>query len=249
MKIACLCPTYRRPFCLQNALACFLMQTHADRELIILDDAGQYASQQGDGWRLVSVPHRFRTLGEKFNACAALASPDVEAYCVWEDDDVYLPWHVESHAAALKECGFSAPRRVMDQLGEPGWRVRENEGCLFHASWGFTRAAFEAIRGYPITAALNFDQQLQYRLREACGIPSNPTRDFQPAYLYRWGASNAYNGSAFGEGWYEHTATLKNLPGDDLGTIARVVPAMDNLTRLLYRDWGRNPYEPAGMAD
>ena len=50
------------------------------RELMILDDAGQYENQEGDGWRLISIPSRFRSLGEKRNACAALASPDVEGY-------------------------------------------------------------------------------------------------------------------------------------------------------------------------
>ena len=49
------------------------------RELIVVDDAGQYGNQRGDGWRVVSLPMRFRTLGEKRNASAALVSPDVDA--------------------------------------------------------------------------------------------------------------------------------------------------------------------------
>jgi len=54
---------------------CFLEQDYpaGQRELIVLDDAGQYENQSGPGWRLVSTAQRFPTLGEKRNAAAALA--------------------------------------------------------------------------------------------------------------------------------------------------------------------------------
>ncbi|MGE4341143.1 MAG: glycosyltransferase, partial [Pigmentiphaga sp.] len=42
MKIACLCCTFNRPAQLAEAIESFLRQTHPDKELIILDDAGQY---------------------------------------------------------------------------------------------------------------------------------------------------------------------------------------------------------------
>ncbi len=95
MKLAAICCTYRRPRELATAVECFLRQDYVDREMIVLDDAGQFAPDALDGLprvKLVTSPVRFRTLGEKRNASAALASPDVDAYCVWDDDDIYLPW-------------------------------------------------------------------------------------------------------------------------------------------------------------
>ena len=65
MKIAAVCVTYLRPVGLGRMLACFLQQDYPDRELVILDDAGQYDDQEGDRWRLVSVSKRYPTLGEK----------------------------------------------------------------------------------------------------------------------------------------------------------------------------------------
>jgi len=53
VRIAAVCPTYKRPHLLGRAIHCFLQQTHPDRELVILDDAGQYPTQSGDRWRLV----------------------------------------------------------------------------------------------------------------------------------------------------------------------------------------------------
>ena len=55
----------------RQMLRCFLAQDYPHRELLILDDASQYADQSGDRWRLVSVRRRFATLGEKRNAAAA----------------------------------------------------------------------------------------------------------------------------------------------------------------------------------
>jgi hypothetical protein len=77
MKLAALCCTYQRPHLLGQLIESFRRQDYplSMRELIILDDAGQYENQHEDGWRLISVPSRFATLGEKRNACAALASP------------------------------------------------------------------------------------------------------------------------------------------------------------------------------
>ncbi|HUT14422.1 MAG TPA: hypothetical protein VMY42_28310, partial [Thermoguttaceae bacterium] len=57
-----------------------------------------YDEQMGPGWWLLSLGKRFRTLGEKPNACAALASADVDAFAVWDDDDICLPWHLEAMA-------------------------------------------------------------------------------------------------------------------------------------------------------
>jgi glycosyltransferase involved in cell wall biosynthesis len=90
MKLAAICCTYKRPAQLAESIECFLRQDYPieRRELVVLDDAGQYADQQGKGWRLVSLGVRFRTLGEKRNASAALVSSDVEGYCVWDDDDM-----------------------------------------------------------------------------------------------------------------------------------------------------------------
>ena len=57
MKLSALCCTYLRPAGLGQLIECFLRQDYPRelRELIILDDAGQYENQSGDGWRLGSV--------------------------------------------------------------------------------------------------------------------------------------------------------------------------------------------------
>ena len=67
MKIAAVCVTYLRPRQLGWMIHCFLRQDYpaARRELVILDDAGQYDNQSGPGWRLVSAAAAISHPGRK----------------------------------------------------------------------------------------------------------------------------------------------------------------------------------------
>ncbi|GIW85740.1 MAG: hypothetical protein KatS3mg108_0064 [Isosphaeraceae bacterium] len=171
MKLAALCCTFHRPHLLGQLVESFLRQDYPRylRELVILDDAGQYENQAGEGWRLISLPARFRTLGEKRNACAALASPDAEGFLVADDDDVYLPHWFSTQAEALKRADWSQPSLVLLAHGDG---LKEHDtGGLYHGGWALRREAFDRVRGY---AALNNgeDQDLARRLNDVPGCPS-----------------------------------------------------------------------------
>ena len=231
MKIACLCSTFNRPAQLAEAVESFLRQTYPDRELVILDDAGQYAPSACDhlaGVKLVTTRHRFCTLGEKRNASAALVSPDVDAYAVWDDDDIYLPWHLEAMAAVFQAGHrWSLPAEVW--IDRKTHLERKNTGGLFHGSWGFTREAFLSVGGYPAMQS-GQDQALAARFKRA-GIKavspselvtqtsqSSAIGDFFslvaiPSYIYRW---HTYPGarhiSAMGKDGYQRRAQEPIVP-------------------------------------
>jgi glycosyltransferase involved in cell wall biosynthesis len=184
MKLAALCCTFHRPHLLGQLVESFLRQDYPRhlRELVILDDAGQYENQAGEGWRLISVPARFRTLGEKRNACAALASPDAEGFLVADDDDVYLPHWFSTQAEALKKADWSRPSLVLLAHGDG---LKEHDtGGLYHGGWAFRREAFDWVRGY---AALNNgeDQDLARRLTESKATVCDPCEFARPFYHYR----------------------------------------------------------------
>jgi len=178
MKIACLCCTFNRPGQLAEAVESFLRQTYPAelRELVILDDAGQYAQGACDdlpGVKLITTRHRFRTMGEKRNACAALASPDAEAYAVWDDDDIYLPWHLEAMARVFESgIPWSRPEEVW--IDRRSYLERKKTGGLFHGSWGFTREAFLSVGGYPAMQS-GQDQALAGRFKRAGIKPVSPS--------------------------------------------------------------------------
>ncbi len=189
MKLAALCCTFRRPHTLGQLVESFLRQDYPAelRELVILDDAGQYENQSGDGWRLVSIPARFRSLGEKRNACAALASPDVDGFLVADDDDIYLPHWFRATADALSQADWSRPGLVLLEDGD-GLREVESEG-LYHGGWAFRKDAFYRVRGYG-PHNNGEDQELAGRLHEAGVTVHDPCEHHEPFYIYRYDNSS-----------------------------------------------------------
>jgi hypothetical protein len=170
--------------------------------MIILDDAGELQNQTGEGWQIISISRRFRSLPEKFNAIAGLARGQI--LVVWEDDDIYLPHHISSHVAAMKGHLWSKPSKVLSDY--TGQIEEEDATGRFHCSLAFTRQAFENARGWPVTLRGDFDQQLIARL---CGLGSagNPCAVNRPSYIFRWRSTGAYHGQALMQGpedetWY-----------------------------------------------
>lgn len=197
---SCLCPTWNRPQLLNEVVECFLRQDYpADkRELIILDDAGQYdTSIVPDGVKLVSIPYRFRSLGHKRNATAALISSQSEAIAVWDDDDIYLPHTLRAHDAALGKAEISVPGKVLIDNGGP--LSLRNQQFLFHGGWAFTIDVLDRVGGYPCVDDGSEDQKLMGRWR-ACEIPiADSTESCPPYYIYRWAGSGCSHISATGK--------------------------------------------------
>ena len=156
--VTAMCPTYRRPKCLRNVVALWELQDYpADRrELIVLDDAHQYDPCEGPSWVVVSQAPRFESLPAKYMALAAAAKPETEILVVWEDDDVYLPWHVSAHVAALETTDWSRPTVAWSNYG--GTLHQEPATGRFHGSWAYRKSHFELVGGYVQTKNLIFDQ-------------------------------------------------------------------------------------------
>ncbi len=205
LKIAAVCCTYLRPVQLGHLIHCFRKQDYPARlrELVILDDAGQYANESGDGWRLVSTAERFATLAEKRNAAARLVTPDTEAVAVWDDDDLYLPWALRASAAALQKAPWSRPSVVLHP--NPDGTLRQHRtGGLFHAGWSYHRAAFEAAAGYPPELNNGEDRGFAARLKAAGVTEADPVAlGFEPFYIYRWGNAGRWHLSGLGPRGYE----------------------------------------------
>ena len=179
------------------------------RELIVMDDAGELENQTGDGWQIISIPRRFRSLPEKFNVLAGLAEGEI--LVVWEDDDIYLPHHISSHVNAMEGHLWSKPSKVLSDY--TGQIQEEDATGRFHASLAFTRQAFEQVGGWPLTLRGDFDQQLIARLN-TIGPAGDPCHLATPAYIFRWGSTGAYHGQAMMQGpndenWYERVPSAE----------------------------------------
>lgn len=196
---------------LSNLLACFRAQTfNSFAKLFVCDDANQYAQCDSPDLWLQSRGDRFPSLPHKYNHLARRAILDwgADVLSIWEDDDVFLPWHLANVASAVT-CGIRFVRTPMVYsnyaLPKDGSTQLEGAEGRFHSSWSFTTELYTQVGGWPTTKRLDFDQQLGGMLNEADPLTGNTERvlkTLRPSYVYRWGCGG-WNGSQYGEDQYQ----------------------------------------------
>lgn len=199
----------------------------------MLDDADQIREvtrildpldTQSRQWQIISVPRRFNSLSEKYNALAGMAKGDVLA--VWEDDDIYLSHHLSTIAENIEGRAWAKPNRVRSLY--TGHSAIEAADGRFHASLALTRDAFAEVGGWPITTALNFDQQMFWKLRSTgdgiYGIDD-------PSYVFRWGSTQSYHGQGLGDDWWDKAVNQ----GDQRKGPIVVAPMFDEETEGIFR--------------
>jgi hypothetical protein len=227
MRITCCCIAWGRPVELGRLIRCFELQDHADRDLIVLEDGGAYPDQpHGDRWQVVSVPRRFRTIGEKRAACVGLISPDVDAIAVVDSDDVYFPHALSSCVEALQRAPWAQSRIVLEWDNDgagPGWHKQETFNRKdpfrpgYHSAWCFRREAYQAVGGYQLSA--HEDWPLAEALLKKFGPSADSTADGRPWMAYSRGpthlstrirhhADSGAGGACFTRAWDERAGDV-----------------------------------------
>ena len=146
--ITCLCPTYGRFQLLRRALACFLAQTYPNKQLLILNDAPKAIEDPLEELpaAVFWVPP-FENLGEKRQSLLEGAHTPLVAH--WDDDDIYLPWHLDDCVDALAlgvGCTKVRSAWVLNDGQITGRHYMGND-----ASMAFWRNRALALGGYPRT--------------------------------------------------------------------------------------------------
>jgi hypothetical protein len=235
--IQCWCPTYKRPEKLANVVACFEAQTYDKCEMVIFDDAPQFdmqASKRWDKlWRLYPRVSRYPSLPSKFNHMFdSVCGYGVNIISIWEDDDIYLPNHLEKIADAWESHagGWFAPSEAYSTYHqEEGNVIKEDAHGRFHSSWAYSRDLFEAVGGYD-EVGLRFDQDLHMRLSEV-SKPVDYSGD-EPTFVYRFGNSEYHASSKGEEKFSSHWDAIGRMPSPHIGEL---VPKMDSETVEIYR--------------
>ena len=106
-RISVLIPSYNHERFLGEAIASVLAQTHADLELVIVDDGSRDGSraviESFDDARIVRHFQENRGAHAALNKALELSSPESELVSILNSDDVYEPRWLERAAATLAE--------------------------------------------------------------------------------------------------------------------------------------------------
>ncbi len=182
MKISCICVTAGRVSHLNEALACFLAQTHESKQLVIYNTLpAQELVGDFPGVVIVNCAERPKSLGWARNR-AALYSTYGDVFANWDDDDLYLPGFLSSFAKWFTD--------TVDWVYQPtqfymeNWRiVAVVKGSMnVHA---FTRRAFQELGGYPYLS-VGEDRELVRKLRILFRGVEIPKEGFTPQFIYGW---------------------------------------------------------------
>jgi glycosyltransferase involved in cell wall biosynthesis len=212
--VSCICGTYNRPpshqHLLEEAIESFLRQTYPNKELLVLNDCSrQELVCDAPGVRVVNLSERLPSLGDKWNAAIRLSRGELIA--PWNDDDISLPSRLSFSVERLGDADYFNPRR--------SW-FWDNDGLHFDPSAGyehnaslFTRAAFEAVGGYP-SISLGEDAAMDSKLLARMERVVDPLRGYPELersewfYIYRWGVSPVHVSGLADEGYYREIGLL-----------------------------------------
>jgi len=196
--VSCMCLTFARPQeLIEEAVYSFLMQDYpGEKELLLLNDfEGHRIVFDHPGVTVVNVPARFRTVGEKRNAAAALCRFDLLA--VWDDDDIYLPHRLSFSVRHFEERKrfFKAPQAFFLDDGVLSGPV----GNLFHGASMWRRSLFDEAGGYAHMGS-GQDRDLEARFQRLVGADLEHARiaPGEVYYIYRWRGTGSYHLSGFG---------------------------------------------------
>lgn len=187
--IGCVCPTYKRPELLQEAIYAFSIQTYSRRHLIIVDDAGQIPFQREDNWNIITTVKRFPNLGAKRHFGITQLPRECTAVSCLDDDDIFLPIAVSSIAESLTKSHWSLSKivyEINDQnqlFAVDAWNPGGTVPWYYLGSMAFTLEAYQAVGGY-LNQPGPDDLPLANKLHALFGPPADSSA-IKPWYIYR----------------------------------------------------------------
>ncbi len=206
-RVTCLCATYNRApshrYLVEEAIESFLRQDYPNKELIVFNDTpGQILRFDHPEVRMVNSPFRSSCLGEKRNFMTAMATG--ELICVWDDDDLNLPWRLSLSVELLGDADYYNPLAYWFLDGS-GLHHIHTVGYCYSMSI-FRKSTFDELGGHPsISVGEDAVMNDLLRTREVADRP--PLALAEWFYIYRWGVSPCHISGGNGDPFYDTIGT------------------------------------------
>ena len=194
MKVSCVCCTYGRFGFMKRSLAYFINQDYEDAELIIFNNAEEPLvlddSLHARGVRVINQSRDaasglpYASLGAVRRDALAHAGADV--YVCWDDDDLFLPWHLSQGMANLKRCGRGAWMPAQSYYSPDGGRTYQLARNAFEAS---VLVRMDHLRRYGFDAGKSGAEHLTWRAAMVAEGELSERDEVTPfeSYAYVWG--------------------------------------------------------------
>lgn len=213
MKIDCLMGTYGRHSLASEALACFLQQTALPQaSLLIYNQHSVPLKFDHPQVRVINETPPLGSLRYIKKRMCELADPSAEFIHWWEDDDLYLPWHLED---CLSHIGQSVAWQP-----EASWMSERNVNFSLHSnrfegSWIF-RADY--IMSAPIDTHPTYTDHPVFMQTEERKLLRATNLGGRTSYIYRWDTGtehiSAYGGTGDEMRQRHNLQSLRRLSND-----------------------------------
>jgi glycosyltransferase involved in cell wall biosynthesis len=194
-SVACICMTYGRTACLEEAIQFFLAQDYeGPKELVVVNDlAEQELVFEHPEVRVYNHRTRFENLGKKRDY--AIRRSRGEVILTWDDDDGYLPSHIRACVRLLGDHDYVKPDKCLVWVGAS---TIERIAGSFLAQIVFTRGLYERAGGYA-GRSYGEDSDLSARMLAIPGVKARfaSIADEDVTFLFRW-ANGEYHLSGYG---------------------------------------------------
>ena len=242
MKIDCLMGTYGRYSLACEALACFLQQSvGAQASLLIYNHHLIPLSFDHPRVRVINEAPPPGSLRHLKKRMLELADPDAELIHWWDDDDLYLPWHLED---CLRHIGTNvAWKPASSWMSEANVKFSRHAN-RFEGSWIF-RAIY--LMSAPLDTHPNYIDHPVFRQTEDAGLLASTELEGRTSYVYRWDTGTEHVsgfGGSFSEEQQRDHLEMYRLRSNDIRADGRLIPADMSVRWRQYLDGIKGQVSP-----
>lgn len=198
--VTCLQLSYGRPQMSVEAVECFLKQTYPNKKLIIINThpSPVFFERAYDNIEV----HNIKPLSHLSNVYRyGLDLIKSEYFCIWDDDDLFMPWHIEDRV------DFAMKNPQYDAIGHTHCfvsfnnKIRELAQNMFVAQYLYKN---NGIRPDTDISCWDVSWHDKKWNRHQFALPT------RPSYIYRWATGEGHiSGEASEAG--QHKNYLKNI--------------------------------------
>jgi hypothetical protein len=204
-SITAIMPTCGRTKCIGESIFSFLNQTYQNKKLIILDTHPQDMkfdiSLPSNVIYIKEDSHKFSNLGGKFKQLIGMV--DTDLFCIWEDDDLWLPNHMENLAILYHENKYLSPNKplsmahinhfsILGGVEKPVYKVEISSNVCW------CRYLFENKNVNADVLPEPFDVAFLGLFH-----PVWMDKNISPTYLYRWDNGQCHMSGLYGQKPYD----------------------------------------------